>query len=195
MRTNIGNLFVFLNLIILTTSSCLTNDNRNERITAYIKHYKSDHFHKTDTIYLSISSRGKILNYNYSDSNFKDGFISFAIDKQNDSILMFYEHNCPLVATKNFEINGKQFLVKKYYYDIEDMIDEESSFLYHDKYGLLMDFNHGWSDLKFTIEYDETSAFLIDLILNDSSSFYRKSFRPIPSPSNGDIYQIKIEDE
>ena len=86
--------------------------------------------------------------------------------------MIIYGINGPLIRTKKIIINENEYSIKKYYYDVENSVDEESSFYYNKNYGLLVGFNDGCADLIFSMKYDQISEKLIDSIINDRTGFY-----------------------
>ena len=109
---------------------------------------------------------------------------SFRKPVENDSAIFIFGQVCPIAASKNFRIKNQDFTVLKYYYDEENTVDEQTSFFFNQDYGLLVEFNNGWGDLRFSMEYDNISKILIDSIISDRTGFYLKDLPPPPLPSD-----------
>lgn len=156
-----------------------------------LHYYIHDTINRTDSIFLDKVELGDSIKYLYR--TLKDTFhFSFEKNLKNDSYISIYGAKCPLVSTKNITIDKNTYKINKYYYDIENSQDEETSFFINDTYGLLIDYNDGWLDLIFTIEYDSISKILIDRILIDTTGFYK---RFVPPPPSLDYYlNINIEE-
>lgn len=134
---------------------------------------------KTDSLILRIDTINDTIMFNYLQG--ADTFrYSFSKLINNDAIIHLLGTNCSLVSEKTYIVSDEKYTVSKYFYDVENMYDEETSFFYHKKYGLLLGFNDGWMDLIFTLKYDNVSSALIDSIINDKTGFYRLIAPPPP---------------
>ncbi|NOX85284.1 MAG: hypothetical protein GXO86_04870, partial [Chlorobi bacterium] len=148
--------------------------------------YRFDRIKSTDAIFLKIIPAKNRTDYIYSSNPASDTVFAFSffVYKETDSIINIFNKDCPLVKTKNYKIKGKNYCVRKYYYDEENSFDEESSIFYNENYGLLVYYNDGWSTLINTLYYDEISLQLVDSILNDKSGFYKQIPPPPPKIKN-----------
>lgn len=136
-----------------------------------VKRYVHGKLERIDSLYLKKSQNKNLISYNYILN--KDTLdYSFLKSSKNDSIIYFWGLNCSLVSERVYIVNNHSFKILKYYYDEEDSFDEESSFFYNEKYGFLLGYNNGWSNLIFTMESDKFSKILIDSIINDTTDFY-----------------------
>ncbi len=184
-------LHVIIGLIIFYTfTNCKEKRFEKADSLVFINSYRYDSVRKTDSLFLNKYVINDTLGFIYKQGVDTLGY-SFFKSAFNDSSIFIYGLNCPLIAKKTFVIDNKDFTVLKYYYDIENSDDEESSFFYHENYGLLVCFNDGWLDLIFSIEYDNTSKVLIDSIINDRTGFYK--IHVPPPPPLADSLIIKIE--
>ncbi len=179
-RNRMKALHIIFGLIIFQAFiGCKQNQFENMDKLVLLNSYRRDSVWKTDSLFLNKSISNDTLGFIYKQKTDTFGY-SFFKSTYNDSLIYIYGLNCPLVATKTFKIDNNDFKILKYYYDEENSVDEESSFFYHENYGLLVCFNDGWLDLIFSIEYDNTSKILIDSIINDRSGFYLQNSPPPP---------------
>ncbi|OJJ22802.1 hypothetical protein BKI52_00170 [marine bacterium AO1-C] len=168
---------------IIVIASCNARKPTIDAKLVLLNRYYHDSIIKTDTVYLTKIRKKDTVFFCYADTLFTEELLhsrevydySFMKLAHSDSaIYLDYVTATSLVAQKTFNINNQEFKVSKYYYDVKGSFDEESSFFYHKDYGVLVCFNDGWSELAYTIEYDQTSRILIDRILNDTTKFYPK---------------------
>jgi len=184
-------LHIIIGLIIFQVFiSCKQKQFENADKLVLLNSYSHDSIWKTDSLYLSKFISNDTLGFFYKQGMDTLGY-SFFKSNYNDSSIYLYGLNCSLIATKTFKIKNKDFTVLKYYYDVENSIDEESSFFYQDNYGLLVCFNDGWLDLIFSMEYDNISRILIDSIINDRTGFYLRNIPPPPPPPDSLMIDIK----
>ena len=159
----------------------------DERQVVFCK-YENNEILKIDTLRLDITNSNGISYYTYKLNN--DTLIySFYKPTNNDSSIFLGGISCPLVSEKTITLSDKKFRILKYYFDIGNSVDEESSFFYNTNYGLLIGFNNGWSDLIFSMEYDSVSKALMDSILNDNTGFY-SIVEPPPPPPDSLMYDV-----
>jgi len=171
-RNNMRILHIIIGLIVFQVFiSCKQKQSENVDKLVLLNSYIHDSIWETDTLYLVKSVRKDTVRFFYKQGSDTIGY-SFFKSNYNDSSIYLGGLNCPLVSTKTFKINNKDFTVLKYSYDEENTIDEESSFFYQENYGLLVCFNDGWMDLIFSMEYDSISRILIDSIISDRTGFY-----------------------
>ena len=184
-------LHIIIGLIIFQVFiGCKQNQFKNADKLVLINSYRHDSIWKTDSLYLSKSINNDTLRFFYKKGTDTLGYSFFKSD-YNDSSIYLYGLICPLVSTKTFKINNKDFTVLKYYYDEENSYDEESSFFYQENYGLLVCFNDGWLDLIFSMEYDNISKILIDSIISDRTGFYLRNIPPPPPPPDSLLIDIE----
>lgn len=177
-------LHIIIGLIIFhALIGCKQNQLEKVDKLVLLTSYRHDSVWKADSLFLNKSISNDTLEFIYKQGTDTLGY-SFFKSTNNDSAIYIYGLNCPLVATKTFKIDNNDFKILKYYYDVENSADEESSFFYHGNYGLLVCYNDGWLDLIFSIEYDNTSKILIDSILCDRTGFYLRNVPPPPPPSD-----------
>lgn len=144
-----------------------------------LKNYNQNEVYETDTLHLKIGVRNDSIIYNYKKGN--DEYIfSFSKPQYNDSMIYLYELNCPLISEKTYQIDGEIHKILKYFYDEENVTDEESSYFYHKDYGIIVGYNDGWANLIFSMEHDYISKSIIDSIIIGDSKF--EGFK-IPPPT------------
>ena len=146
---------------------------------------------RTDTIFLNKKVNYDTLYFIYKNEMDTLGF-SLWLNANSDTIMNIYGLNCPLVSTKVIQIDSINYKLCKYYYDIENSNDEETSFFYNENYGLLVGFNNGWGILSYTFEYDKISKILVDSILNDRSGFFQR-YCPPPPPRSVELDSLLSE--
>jgi len=184
-------LHIIIGLTILYVfTGCNQNPSEKADKLVLLNSYRHNSIWKTDSIFLSKSISNDTLRFIYKQGADTLGY-SFYKTIKSDSSIYLYGMNCPIVSTKTFKIDNRDFTISKYYYDRENSDDEESSFFYNENYGILVCFNDGWMDLISAIEYDKTSKNLIDSIINDRTGFYLKNIPPPPPPT--DTLLIDIE--
>lgn len=144
---------------------------KEKDVFVLINIYRSDTIWGRDTLHLNKSVVNDTTRYIYKNGEMCLDY-SFAKSNLSDSSILMLYLNCPLIATKSFPINNKDYKVLKYHYDKPGLVDEESSYFYHKDYGLLVCYNEGWQLLSSSLEYDAISRVLIDSILNDRTGFY-----------------------
>ena len=186
-------LHIILGLIFFQAfTGCKQKQDENADKLGLLNSYRKGSVWKTDSLYLSKSVDNDTLKFFYK-HNIDTLDFSFYKSVKNDSSIYLYGLNCPLVSKKTFNISNEDFVISKYCYDVEKSFDEESSFFYHEYYGLLVCFNNGWKSLIFSLEYDSTSRVLVDSILADRTGFYTIDYPPPPSIE--DFIMKNIEEE
>lgn len=161
-------------LITLLLFACSNSIHKTANRTVLLNKYRFEGKYRTDTIFQKIEFVKNRIDYIYSEQPNNDtvlGF-SFYFNKDSDSVMHIFNHECPLIESKIYKIKGRKYEIKKYYYDIKRGSDEETSIYYNKIYGLLVAFNDGWMQLSWTINYDKTSSELVDLIISDTCDFY-----------------------
>jgi len=168
--------------ILLLLKGCKNPNTETSDILVLEHSYRNNKICKSDSLFLN---RQSINDTTTLICEQKDNTLGYFIKKadKNDSVINILNKNCPLVDRKTIEINNKKFEILKYFYDEQDMIDEETSYFYNQNYGVLVVFNDGWMTLISTFEYDEISKILIDSILKDRTGFYLEN-NPLPSLFN-----------
>lgn len=172
IKQHILTLIIFASLI-----SCNNLKTDSAKRVVLLHHYPNETTYRTDTIYLDKLVNNDSIKYLYKSKN-KTLWFSFLKDAKNDTSIILLNVRCPLISTKEINVKGEKFEIKKYYYDNMMSNDEESSFFCNNKYGILLLFNEGWSNLKFTLEYDSISKILIENILQDKTGFYTGNILP-----------------
>ena len=160
------------------------DNNETEYIPLLLNTYVYDSIIRTDSIQLNLFQENDTLNYIYKIKGDTSGSIldlSFYKSLIGDSSINIYPKDCPLIAQKKYLINGKEYDILKYYFDLEASQDEEQSFFYNKVYGLLVTYDEGWGILANTLVYDSISNQLVDCIISDKSGFYEKEIPPPPS--------------
>ena len=107
------------------------------------------------------------------------------MNSNNNSLWWGNRCKCLFVADKTFRINDCDMTVTKYYYNEEQVRDEEFYFFFHPEYGLLLTKSafFGQGLMTFSMEHDTVSRMLIDSIICDRDFFNLWYFRPpLPSP-------------
>lgn len=142
-----------------------------DKVLALYHRYSNDTIYRTDSIHIDKLTNNKSIKYLYK---YQNDILRFSIlkDATNDSSIILDNVKCRLISTKEIMVKGARFEIKKYYFDDKNAWDEESSFFYNDNYGILLLFNEGWKNLKFSIEYDSISKILTENILQDTTRFY-----------------------
>lgn len=169
--------------------SCISNQIESVDKLVLKKSYRNDTIWKTDSLMINKSLENDTLRFIYKQKLDTLAY-SFSKSIKNDSSIHLYGQNCFLVSQKKFKIGNENIEISRYYYDVENSVDEESSFFYHKDYGILVCFNDGWSDLIFSVEHDNKSKILIDSIINDRTGFYRMNIPPPPPFSDSLIIEI-----
>ena len=166
-------------MIFQVLTSCIKSRSKNTDKPVLLNYYRNDSVWKTDSIYLSKSVKDDTLRFIYTHDLDTLGY-TFIKPVHSDSSIYLYGIKCSLISKKTFKINNKDFTILKYYYDEQNTVDEESSFFYHQDYGLLVVFNDGWLELARSMEYDEITKKIVDSIVNDRTGFYVRNFPPPP---------------
>jgi len=157
--------------ILLLLGGCKNPNTKTSDILILEHSYCDNKISKTDSIFLNRKLINDTINFIYKQNKDTLGY-SLKKAKSNDSIINILNLNCPLVDRKTVEINNKKFEILKYFYDKEDLIDEETSYFYNQNYGILVVFNDGCKSLISTFEYDAISRTIIDSIIRDRTGFY-----------------------
>lgn len=139
---------IILQIITLIGFSCIKSNKKNDNREAYLNIYRHKKIIKTDTLYTRINDSAGILSYEYSyKNNLKEGF-RISKEAENDSFIKVDNHLCPLVGKKTMKIDSKEYELNKYYYNIEDIVDEETTYIFNNEYGVLINYNDGWHTLS-----------------------------------------------
>lgn len=82
---------------------------------------------------------------------------------------LIYEDSINCILTDSVIINtsSRDFMVYKYFFDIDEVADEESNLFYVQEYGILVGYNVGWFVMNYAKISDETSKELVESILKD----------------------------
>lgn len=151
------------------------NLEQNKLPEVLISHFGfQDKLESIDTAYIEIieTSKEKLYKYQvYSHPDSGEIYYSFSLLKDSDS-LMFYNELCSFIESKTYSINQEDYIVNKYYYDIANSADEESTIYMSDEYGALLIYNYGWLVMDGIFEYDSTSKILIEMILSDTTNSF-----------------------
>ena len=176
---------IIIGLIILCVVSCVPkraeNEGRLVRINSY-NHNKE--IYETDTTYLHKEIKNDTVKFIYKKEDITN--ISICKPIYNDSLILIYNHKCPLVDNKTFVINNREYTVFTYYNDA--YIDAEYSIFYNSEYGILGTFREIRRTLLTSWEYDTISKVLIDSIINNLSNF-----KSIPPPELKDSILLKMK--
>ena len=172
-----GTVLLLALFVVLLHACNKTKTNPKERHLV-IRYYRNNKINNTDSLVLDKLVLNDTTTFIYRNAADTLEF-SFKKTNENDSSIFLLGHKCPLVSSRSINIDDRAYYILKYYYDIENSYDEESSFFYNNDYGLLVGFNYGWANLIFSMQYDKVSELLVDSILNDSSGFYTRRIPPL----------------
>ena len=131
----------------------------------------------TDSVFLYKEVKNDTLIFIYEND------FSFSMFANNDSSVLVGDIKCSLVKNKTFIINDRKFIVSKYYYDKENVEDEEFSFYINSDYGFLLSEGRGRPSHRYStyfIAHDNISNILIDAIIGDFD--FRQSYIISPPP-------------
>ncbi|GAA5024491.1 hypothetical protein GCM10011506_08160 [Marivirga lumbricoides] len=168
-------------IIILFSCQSGTKDQNIQTVedagnsTVFIKRYGSrSELKGIDSAVLKVAELDNSKRYQYVPYDKPDANITYYEFKilENEDSLYFYEAPCPLIDTAIYSVNNKDYKVLKYYYDVENSVDEESVIYFTDKYGVLIIFNEGWYIMEGIFDYDEISKQLANMILSDSTQSF-----------------------
>jgi hypothetical protein len=179
--------YIIIALAFYNLVSCNSNKNNSDGIIQlnyyeeqYVENLDSlfEFITRSDTVNLERVIKNDTLTFTYRLTD-ESITLSFSKSLNNDSSITIYGLDSKLTGEKIYRIKNHEYHVFKYYYDKPSSVDEESSFFYHQDYGILVGYNDGWMDLIFSMFYDTNSKILIDSIIKDDE--FLKSF-PIPPP-------------
>lgn len=128
---------------------------------------------RRDTFFIEKKENSESIELLFKLRNREDEYVELPnrFYKHTDEFIGLDSMKIPLKKSKTFRVNGKNYEVKKYIYDLENAYDEETAFFVVDQYGILVVYDLGWHNLAVTIPYDSTSQALINSIINDSTRF------------------------
>ena len=107
--------------------------------------------------------------YYYSDTlDYQHNYISKIEYSKPDKNMLLDNIVCSSIGEKSFLVDGEEIKVKRFYYDIEDVEDEEYVFFFNDKYGIFLKHSFQWrTSVTYYRENNKSNA-LIDKIISDS---------------------------
>lgn len=199
--------YIYSILILTILFSCQTDSKKqsvspskeHQYDTVFIKRFGfQSRLEGIDTAFLKITESADSKSYIYNVSDHGDSLLNYYAFKmlRKKDTLCFDEEKCPLIDSKTYSIDQKDYNVRSYYYDVENSADEESTIYITDQYGVLIIFNDGWLVMAGIFEYDEMSRKLVKMILSDSTNSFPLWRKDGNYPSNlevpGDIAGANI---
>ena len=111
--------------------------------------------------------------------------LSLSMFVNNASFVLVNDHKCPLIGEKPFIIDGREFVVSRYYFDEESWVDEECYVFINPDYGVLVVISEAWSAYTtYFIAHDNISNILVDAIIGGFYGWeYWRSPPPPPPPA------------
>jgi hypothetical protein len=181
MRTYKSYYFIVFLCVICFVSCRNINIEENRIKNVVVKYYDIDrNVKKTDSIQLY---RVIIQNLEYN-ILFKDTDIyAFPFIKPifDDSIIIFDNIKCFFLSKYKYNIDNKNIVVYRYYYDKKNCVDEEFSFFYVKEYGLILTYIDSWGKIGYSISTNNVTNMIIDSVINDNKNFLRLKSPPLPS--------------
>tara|TARA_R110000868_G_scaffold89492_7_gene249145 strand:+ start:5769 stop:6266 length:498 start_codon:yes stop_codon:yes gene_type:complete len=158
-------LFTILFILFIFTSCKKSKEDFNsEKVYQVIMEYHLNKKQTTDTITLTIIPKNDSINYHI----FSHG-IPFEINPSDNSKITIWETPTDLVDKKEYNLNGKKLMIKKYYYDVENSSDEEGYyFLLNNR--IIAFRSEAWVSLYDFYKYDKTEVH--KLLEKDSTDFF-----------------------
>ncbi|MDR2008979.1 MAG: hypothetical protein LBQ22_00670 [Bacteroidales bacterium] len=171
----------YIFLIIFTIFfiiSCKTNypevGKDNLIFINYYNFYDDNEIVNTDSLILFKTFRNDSVFFEYSRFRDTSSIYSFSKSTYDNSLIkVCNEYLCPLLSSRNISVNGKNHIIRQYYYDDKKNIDEETIFFFNDNYGVLAEYSIKWSYFFSSIKYDEVSQILFDSIINNKEDLKR----------------------
>jgi hypothetical protein len=170
-----SNLLIII--ILLSIASCLSNKN-GENIKVYSVDLKFDSVNYTDTSI--VRKRIEIIDESEYEFYFipgQDTTLKFIIGDTRDDLksIRFGNDTCEFIASRKYNINGKEIEVLKFNLDDVNAADEEAYIYYIKGIGLLAYYSYIW-DLVFFLEYDETIG-LKELMFSEDTKFFISKYK------------------
>lgn len=176
MKLNNSPTIKILSLIILL-SSCKPEKKQvlvDKKIPVIIVEYSGNRFHHSDTTFLTIRKKDSINVHLFGlekvDEYERTIDIPFGIDPKDDSKILLGTLPINLVGKKQYYFNDKILNVKKYYYDLEDEIDEEGHFFVMNNKVVAFS-STAWNLNRFYI-YENSE--ISELLRKDKSNFFSR---------------------
>lgn len=181
MRT-FENYFFIVFICILCFYSCKNKNIEENKIKNVVfKYYDIDrNVKKVDSLQLY---RVIIQNLEYN-IFFKDTDIfAFPFIKPiyDDSVIFFDKIKCFCVSKYKYNIDNKNIVVYRYFYDKKNCVDEEFSFFYTKEFGLILIYIDSWGKIGYTISSDVVTNMIVDSIVNDKNFFLELDQPPPPT--------------
>jgi len=164
----------FLIILTLLTIGCTDSGTRQP---IEIRHFaRLNELKETIKASLVTKMTKDSIHYTY----LTDSTIAFIlkIDKNDKSVLTYFNFNAPLVDKRILLTNGKTTEIRKYDYNEPNMYDEEESIYFIDAYGVIAIKGNAWS---YFIQFDkggQAEKLIFEFLQKDTSGFY--GYRPPP---------------
>ena len=160
-------------MVILTScKSEIKNQTNENTFPVVIERYSRSKFHHSDTTTLTIRKNDSISFHLFGLEN--DGEYETTMDlpfefNQNDSFQILM-NNIPLklINEKQYSDKNKLLKVKKYYYDVENEIDEEGNFFVMEE-RIIAYSSDAWNLQKF-YKYEDPK--ITELLKKDTTDFF-----------------------
>jgi len=176
-----NNQLIYIYALSIILFSC-TDQPLNTKKLIFRTYYVVDKgWIKQDTIIYSINRNGGFIDHIYKEKN--DTIEMFRFFANDTTKIIYAGDTCPMIDYKEFCIKDTIYKVRKYEYDLEQSIDEESSIFYVDDYGIISIKSEAWLLWSF---YDVANTELLGLLKRDTTGFYWKYIPPPPPPFEND---------
>ncbi|PWD97496.1 hypothetical protein [Marinilabilia rubra] len=171
-----GKTKIISSIILSFILIACTERTKNELNLPVISHryhvYKKDSIIESNNLLLDkITTNDSIYYYYKYDKSGDELLYSLKRSKVDKTNLLIIGTECPLIAQKKYQIENQEFKIFKYDYDNHKSSDEETSYFYCEKYGLLIVDNYTEYGLVYSFEYDSISQSIVNQILKDSTAF------------------------
>ena len=164
-------------IVFFVLLSC-ENIIRNKQLTGVVKEHSYKGFKVKDSLTLSIEKKNDTLFFEKFYKKLERSVKTIKLIN-NDSILVGENAIYHLIKYRTYSINSTEYTVYKYLFD-EEGIDEEEDIFYTDEYGVIYS-RLWWFEYGSSYEYDSISSMLVQLIVNDTTGFYKVKVAPPPS--------------
>lgn len=161
-------------LLIFIASCKKNNQSDTDKVSVEIMHYRRGDLIKTEltdlTTRLTNGSTLQLLGVQKNASG--ETIIDPSIEIYNNDIskIKINGYTSDLIADKNFMIDDINYNIKKYYYNIPDIFDEESYIFLHNNKMICLS-SKTWNSFMF-YKYDEIDFYQI--LLNDNDNFFNR---------------------
>jgi hypothetical protein len=123
----------------------------NSSIDITVNYFLSDSLIDKSLLKVNVIKNNEYSTYTYT--NIDSDTTIYSVLTVCDTVFYYNNIECKLLETKRYVVDGKEYDVITYLFDIKHSDDEELLLFFHPSYGLLVEYSEHWNLCK-TFESD-----------------------------------------